>query len=354
MVSWKVLGIAPALLLATACADPKPGIDDAATDAAASEAAFFAEETPAARAGASFCGRTTSAKELADVAAGDLATAHAMRNYGANAAELVLGLMHNLTTRGLDFAKISSHRIAFRAESNEYVLTTGDGGTLAFTLSLAESLGALKAGEKLPVNFFARESYLRGVKKGAKGEVDYDAGPLFELIDGEVEFGGGSTEDYRFMLRSGLVRFELVAETSFVEAGGGEFRLRLETAKALTLTELARRLDEGGVELAYDASTYVDEARGHEEIIDRAPFTMRRDDSGWLWEGSYDATIHRNGDIRYVRATTSGRQQSYAELFCDLGRKTKAATAVHDLDLQGGTIALEGEAGAGILYTRAK
>ncbi len=111
-------------------------------------------------------------------------------SYDRQEAESSLGrigpLFLALGGKDLDIDALINMSLPF--VQNGYEVSYGS-DHLRLVFCFAEEFGSFKAGDTIPYNLFALNSYVRNITITWEG-IQYDKGPLFDLITGKIEFDG--------------------------------------------------------------------------------------------------------------------------------------------------------------------
>src|SRR5262249_41642298 len=136
------------------------------------------------------CGEIIGHTEMVRFLDGNLVVIAAQMQKGVSLGEIASGLVVGLVLNGIDFANLA-YEPSF--SEGRYELTNGD-AALGFELFFAKDFAAHATGETIVQNVFSVSSYVTNVRlvgiDPSTGEpnVDYQPGPLFDLIDGAIGF----------------------------------------------------------------------------------------------------------------------------------------------------------------------
>src|SRR5690606_36040141 len=122
---------------------------------------------------------------------GNLVLVGELDGEGSSSAELLGELVRSLVTSGIDFGNLGSATPSF--SGGRYMLTTGD-ASLAFELYVAQPFEQFAAGDIIPHDIFVLDTFATNVEVQIDATqvppvatLTYDEGPLFGLVDGEIE-----------------------------------------------------------------------------------------------------------------------------------------------------------------------
>lgn len=286
------------------------------------------------------CGSTLNHAQFLQFFNGNLVFVAEHSEDGKSASEAIGSLVASVVVNGLDFAELASYDLSF--SDGDYTLgANGKGYT--FSLYFAEAFGSFAAGDKIPYNVFDYESYVTDVEITLlpTPSYDFEEGPLFALVDGEVEFDGTTLASLKpsFKVHTDKIAFEM---NSKADRHGQEPRqddvihLSMTTTRA-TLTEVNEQFEAGGYGMSYTGTNYVSTYFGIDQTITGGTFFMKKDAAGFYWEGEYTASVTKDAVTYYQKGLASTRVQNQTEYYCDEAMEGLAGTALHDLDLKGGT-----------------
>lgn len=263
---------------------------------------------------------------------------------GKAASEAIGDLVTNMVVNGLDFAKLADYGFSF--SDGDYTFGV-DGYGYTFSLFFAEDFAEFHAGDKIPYNVFTTSSYVTNVHVtlSPKPSYSYDEGPLFDLVDGSVKFSGATLSglNAKLNLKADLIAFEMKSVSDVhgqVPREGDVVHLNVTTTRA-TLSEVNEQFQAGGFGVSYDGTTYTSPYFGVDQAISANTFYMKKDDTGFYWEGEYVSSVAKNAVTYYQKGFASSRDQNRTEYYCDAALAAHAGTALHDLDLKGGTFTFE-------------
>jgi hypothetical protein len=294
------------------------------------------------------CGTETTRSELVTFLDGNLVIVASHREHGVSAGAIAGGLVLGLVLNGIDFSNLA-YQASF--SNGEYQIDNGD-ASLGFTLFFAEDFGAHAAGEVIPYNLFDIDSYLQNIEVvgldpvSGTVTVDYDHGPLYDLIDGEVDIDADNPLDlsFRVRIRADLIAFEAESQRTYngrAPREQDELRVVMTTTRA-PLLEVYEQFLAGGYGFQYTGTQYDSVYYGIDQELTDALFLMTSDgDGGWYWRGDYRSTVIKRDQTMYQSGFTSNLEQNYTEYYCDAARGERAGAAEHALDLTGGEFVFE-------------
>lgn len=296
------------------------------------------------------CEAELTTSEFAEFLDGNLVIVAAYTEQGSSAGEMLGGLFVGLVFNGLDFANLGSTVPTF--QDGAYTLTNGT-TELGFTLYWAEDWQDHTAGAPIEYNLFDPDSYITNLSVSnidiVRGtvEVDYDEGPLFDLVDGEVEIDPSNPLDvsFRVRLRTDLIAFDAFSSKAYMgmpPRDADELQIMMRTTQA-SLTGVVDQFRAGGFGFSYDGTAYDSVYYDIDQVFDSSTFLITQDDDGsWFWQGDYQSTVTKGGQTLYQSGTVSNLDENTTAYFCDAGRTARIGVARHRLDLAGGTFEFDG------------
>ncbi len=303
--------------------------------------------------------------------AGVVIAAHQVED-GVSAYELLVNQLLGMILNGIDLFQLDGYETEF--DGSAYTLRTGD-SSLTFRLVYAVDFAGHSAGDPIEADFFSLSSYIRDVDIDIGGSItspridyDFEAGPLLELIDGDISFSGRSLSgiEANVRFRSDVIGVELdsirqkhftapVLSTLGAVTAEFDYRIHIRTLPVAVL-EILDLIEEDGLRVSY-ADSYVDttlRVLGEQYLrtrvtFDDATFLLREDDDGGWWEGDYSGThdvqLTRRGPDRrerfYEHGYLSTREANFTDYHCDAAHTALWGTAHHAEDLQGGRFVLK-------------
>jgi hypothetical protein len=291
------------------------------------------------------CGGTMNEASFVELMEGNLFLAGGYFEAGADAGLLTGALVYMLVVNGIDFSNL-----AYTPEFDDgiYRLTNGD-SELGFTFFYAEAFGGGVAGEVVPHNVFDVSSYVRNLEivdfDPLTGEVtvDYDEGPLYELVDGEIDIdhSGGLDLEVRVRIHAELLDFE--AFSAGTRAGSppredDTLRLELRTTRA-GLLDVHNQIRAGEFGLSFDGTRYDSAYFGvTQELTDALVLITDAAGDGvdHTLEGGYKSDIVSDGLPVFQTGFVSNVEANTTEYHCDAERSDYIGIARHDLELDGG------------------
>ncbi len=276
----------------------------------------------------------------------DLVLASGLHEEGFSGADLILGLATSLVLNGIDFGATSETSFS----DGRYTLASSD-ATVGFELYFAEDFEGFAAGEIIPYDVFALETYAVNVEIQIDATqippvavVDYDLGPLFGLVEGDIEVSENLTQaTVRLRVRTELIEIAASASQRHTAFWDPEdvFQLEMATTR-IDLDALTGDLEGQGVGFSYTGTNYESPNLGLAQRFERAEFlAVRVGDDRYAWDGSYDSTVEKDGMTFYQSGVASNLGGEYTDYFCDSERTQKVGRANHDDSLHGGVFVLE-------------
>lgn len=286
----------------------------------------------------SVCSTTMTKAKVLSMFNGNLVFVSENRDKGSSMAEMIQTVVVNILANGLDFS--SPYNFSF--EGGDYTYAN-DAAGYTFSLYFAEAFGSFQAGDKIPYNLFDPDSFVTDVSVSGfpSLSVDYEEGPLFDLVEGSVDFDVASLSSFSIKLRLAgeKIKFSLASAGDYNgQAPRTQDVLHLVIANTpLTLTAIADQIAASGFGMSYTGTTYDSVYYDVEQDFVDTTFYIKLDDTGYFWEGPFNSVVTKNGVTMWQSGLLSQRQQNYAAYYCDESKTDLLGTATHDLDLQGGT-----------------
>ncbi|MBI5193684.1 MAG: Ig-like domain-containing protein [Nitrospirae bacterium] len=289
-----------------------------------------------------FCGKDLSRDEFMDFFNGNLVIVGAYRDKGSTSSDIIKGLIEDIVLNGIDFTSLSDYKISF----NDGVYKVSKDGTgISFKLYFAKDLGTYHTGDLIPYNLFDKETFISNIKisislKGVK--YNFDHGPLYDFIDGDISFAGMdiSSLNVSFRLRTDYIAFMVNSKEIYngVPPRDKDTLTLSITTSLAPFDNIHNQFYTGGYGISYDGTVYNSTYYGIKQDFHDSVFLMTKDATGWFWEGDYKSKVEKDKDIYYQKGFVSNRSQNYTEYYCDEGLdiETKVGVAKHNLDLKGG------------------
>lgn len=301
------------------------------------------------------CGTPMTRDEARELLVGNLYVVGAYRAEGSTAAELAVGLGLTMALNGIDFTD-PSPKYEFKAEDGTYGYKNGDAGW-AVTLTWAQDVGSFKAGEKIALDVFSVDTFVKNVRVETPTLSDptnfgvrWDPGPLAILIDGDVTFYLKNPRELgiKLKLRPELIALELSSTGKRRGSRGNAadtFSWKIATLRA-TLPEILEQARAGaGYGLTFEDSRYESPTFGLAQDFGPSRVMVIEDDGRVHLEGRYDATLRvtRTGNERvlFQRGLVSSRAENETEYFCDAARTRRLGVATHATSLDRGTFRID-------------
>jgi hypothetical protein len=296
----------------------------------------------------SVCANDFDKSEMVEFLNGNLVVVAGHVEHGASKGRMVGGLVFGLVLNGVDFSNLDYEA---RFANGSYEITNGD-ESLGFRLYFAASFGEYAAGEQVPYSVFDPESFVENLRvtnidvANGRASYDYDEGPLYGLVDGEldVDVDDLAGVHVRLKIRAEMLAFEAFSEGTYrgrSPRDADELRVVMTTTRA-PLLDVYNRFLAGEYGFRYTGTTYDSSYYGIDQEFTDSIFLMGNDgNDGWTWTGEYASTVRKDGLTLYQRGFVSNLDQNYTEYYCDDVLAERAGVARHALDLQGGTFVLE-------------
>lgn len=279
---------------------------------------------------------------------GNLVIVGELDEEGSSSAEALGDLVLSLVLSGIDFGNLGSATPSFT--DGRYTLTTGD-ASVGFTLQLVEDFEGFTAGEIIPHNIFVLDSFAQNVEVRVDATVvppvatvSYDEGPLFGLVDGEIEVSDDLTSaSIRLRVRTDLIAIAASSSNRYADVWQPGDTLQFEMATpAVALDDFTGDLEAAGVGFSYTGTHYDDPTTALAQTFDRADFSAVRLEAGtYAWDGTYDSTVEKDDVTLYQSGVASTIQANYTDYFCDASRSQRIGRAEHDESLAGGAFVFE-------------
>ncbi len=287
------------------------------------------------------CGDEMTQREMADFVNGNLVILARYSEDGQSKSDAITSLVVSMVLNGIDFSNLGSARPSF--EDGHYALQTGD-SELGFELIAAGDFADVAAGEIIPHNVFAVDSYARNIHANVDAStfpptvsVTYEPGPLAELVDGEIEVDAQSL-DVSLRVRADLLDIQLDASTVYESVWVQEDALAIQmTTTQVNLADLAGDLEDAGFGFSYDGTAY-DSPREEmtQEFSDSEFLTLRKDSGNYKWEGTYRSTVTKAALQMHQSGFVSNDGGNFTEYYCDGELTQFAGVAEHHDSLRGG------------------
>ena len=290
----------------------------------------------------SLCSTTLSKQDFLKGLDGNLVFTASAISHGRSSAQQIGGLIAMLVGNGIDPAKLKDYDLSFA--SGDYTYKAGDEG-YTFSLYYAADLGSAKAGDKIPYNVFDYKSYLTGISFSilSTPNFSYSHGPLYDLIDGSASVTGTSLAaiQAKFKLKTDLINFVLTSQKAYLGQAPRDHDTLLwkMATTAASLTTIQSQFAAGGFGLLFDGTTYTSLYYGIVQTYGSSPALIKKDDTGYYWSLTYEASVVKGDLTMYQSGVASERSSNYTKYYCDNARTNLIGTATHSTDLQSGVFA---------------
>ena len=319
------------------------------------------------------CGVDVSDSEISYLLHGSAFFASQQAEEGTSIYRFLVNTLVNMLVRGISFSDLRSAKFPFDRETGTYSMDTGR-STIGVKLTFSEDWGDFSAGDPIPNNVFNPRSYVRNVDidlgslTNPRFEITYDRGPLFDLIDGEIEFDGRSLSSLsaKVKVKAHLISFELesisrktfeLPDSLWLPMFTTEYSWELfQRTSPIVVTEFTEALRDGRFKIDWSEShlnqkfqlfdkTYLES----DDTFSEAVFTLSEDDEGGMISGDYRSHhkakfnalgIKREGEL-YTDGFLSSREANYTEFFCDDDLSEPWGRAEHNLELTGGVLTMQ-------------
>lgn len=289
-----------------------------------------------------FCGKDLSNDEFIEFLNGNLVIAGTYKDKGSSSSDIIKGLIEAIVLNGIDLTRLSEYNLSF---NDGVYKASRDGSGISFKLYFAKDFGTYHTGDLIPYNLFDIETFIANIKISVSlngVSYNYDHGPLYDLINGEIKLSGLDINglDFNFKLKNDYIAFLVNSkETYYGESPRDEDTLTLSMTTSLApLDNIHEQFYTGGFGISYDGTVYDSTYYGIKQDFYDSVFLMTSDETGWFWEGDYKSKVEKDKDIYYQKGFVSNRSQNYTEYYCDesLMAESKVGVAKHNLDLKGG------------------
>ena len=326
------------------------------------------------------CGIDVGRTEISYLLHGSAFFASQQYEEGISVYDFLANTLITMLVRGITFTNLNEASFPFDRETGTYSMETGR-SAINLKLSFAENWGDYNAGDPIPNNVFNPRSYIRNIDidfgsfTNPRLNITYDEGPLFDLIDGEIEFDGNdiSSLSAKVKVKANLIVFELesISRKNFVLLDllllpmfTTEYTWELfQRTPPTVVTSLDDAIKDGSFYIDWSDSqinqkfqflgeTYLES----EDSFSEAVFTLAEDNIGGLVEGTYKSKhsavfsalgLERNGEL-YTSGSISSRELNFTEFFCDENQETPWGKAEHNSELTGGILTMQD--GAELIY----
>lgn len=279
---------------------------------------------------------------------GNLVIVGELDDEGSSSAELLGGLVVSLVANGIDFGNLGDTRPSF--SDGRYELASDD-ARLGFELYFADAFEGFAAGDVVPHSIFDLDSFAQNVEIQIDASqlppvatVSYDEGPLFGLVDGEIEVSDDLTSaSVKLRIRTDLLDIAVSASNLRTDVWSPGDSLQLEMATTtLGLEALAGDLEQAGVGFSYTGTHYENPEKELTQTFDLAEFMAQRLENGnYAWNGSYEATVAKGGVTLHQSGVATTLGGNYTDYFCDSSRTVVVGRANHDDSLERGVFVFE-------------
>jgi hypothetical protein len=306
-----------------------------------------------------FGSKSFTTAELVSFLNGNLVIVASHNAQGVSDAQIAGSLVQGLVTNGIDFSQLSKYTISF--SNGDYTFAQGSSG-IGFSLYFTSAFGGYRAGDKIPYNIFDYHSWVTNVNVSITGSFPhysygytYTAGPLNGLITGSVTFSGTSLSNLgvKLHLDADAVSFAINSHRTYASSypwnPSDSLTINMTTTPPATLSAINALFAAGGFGFSYDDTAYDSVFFGLSETFANSAFFMKSDSAGWYWEGTYGATLIKDGVTYYLQGQASNRNANYTNYYSDAALTDKLGEADHDADLKGGVMTLKD--GTQINYT---
>jgi hypothetical protein len=291
--------------------------------------------------GISVCGDVMHAGAANDFLVGSAVIVARQQQQGLDTTQVAVGFALGLVLNGIDFSALGSGRPAF--VNDEYVFENGD-AKIGLRLSFAEDVGPYTKGQAITHDLLDIKAFIRDVdvdvsSRGAS--YNFEPGPLFELIDGDVSIEGRDPRTLKFSLalKPHLISVEIVTEQSYGLTPPRDqdvFVQHLDTLP-VRLSDLKALTEGEGWGLEFTDSSYDSKYYELQQTFTKAPFRLIKvGTDAWSIEGNYEATLLKKSMSIYLRGAASTTDGNTTDYYCDESRSIFMGQAVHDEDLRGG------------------
>jgi hypothetical protein len=275
---------------------------------------------------------------------GNLVVVAAQHDNGVDGAAAAFGFARMLAVNGIDFGALGSGRPDY--DDGVYSFRNGD-AVIGARFLFAEDVGDWQAGEPISHDLLSADSFIRNVSIDFEWSLDdlgptivFDEGPLFALIDAEIDFDGAAPTSFSISLDTSAIAVQIVTEQTYqldAPLDQDDLTIHLDTTP-VPLADLASVLQDDGIGLDYTDTSLDSRYFDLQQVFTDAVFMLRQlEDGGWGFVGPYDA-VSTKGDVTlYHLGDVSTFDGSSVSFFCDAARTQYVGTAVHDQDLAGGT-----------------
>lgn len=268
--------------------------------------------------------------------------------HGVGKGEIAGGLVLGLVLNGIDFSDLDYEA---RFADGTYELTNGD-ESLGVRFYFESAFGEYAAGDIVPYNLFDPESFVENFRVtnvdllSGRVTVDYDQGPLWDLVDGDVDIDTDDPTDVsvRVRIHAEMLAFEAFSEGTIYgrpPRQEDELHVVMTTTRA-PLLDVYDQFLAGEYGFRYTGTSYDSVYYGIDQEFTDSLFLMGSDgDDRWTWSGDYRSTVTKGDMTLYQNGFVSNLDRNTTEYYCDEELAERAGVAKHRLDLLGGTFVFE-------------
>ena len=319
------------------------------------------------------CGIEVSRNEISYLLHGSAFFASQQAEEGTSVYAFLVNTLVNMLVQGITFSDLNQAKFPFDRETGTYSMETGR-SSLSMKLTFAEDWKDFNAGDPIPNNVFNPRSYIRNVDidlgslRNPRFDVTYDPGPLFDLIEGDIDFDGRtpSSISAKLKVKAHLIRFELESISIktfelpdslllpiFTTEYSWEFFQRTPPIVVTEFMEALRdgrfKVDSSGSHLNQKFQFFNKTFLESDDTFSEAIFTLYEDEEGGIIEGNYQSLhkakfnalgIEREGEL-FTDGYLSSRAGNFTEFYCDEERSELWGRADHNLELTGGVLTMQ-------------
>jgi hypothetical protein len=293
------------------------------------------------------CGGDMTETDFARFIDGNLVIVAALAEDGSSKSRAIADLAIMLAFNGIDFSNLDNARARF--EDGHYAMQTG-ASELGFELFFADDFGAWSAGDQVPHNVLALDSYAQNVEVRVDATVfpptatvNYDPGPLHDLVQGEIEVDQTSLA-VRLRVRAALLDIAVDSGSRYRDVWEPRDDLWLQmTTTRINVAAMAGDLEDAGFGFSYDATHYsAPQSDLEQEFHDSEFRTVRLESGNYNWEGAYQAWVDKADRRLFQAGFATNQGGNYTQYYCDETRTDRIGVARHHDSLLGGVFEFDG------------
>lgn len=294
------------------------------------------------------CGHPMTMGEWYGLIAGNLVIVAATNGAAANARDVVAGILAVMTLGSVDPQDLSGLQTGFSNGVYRYG-NHPDTVETSFAFVAAQAFGSYKAGDTIRENVSNVSSYVRNVSLSLKNGLSWDRGPLFALIQGDVEFDGRTPSfsiDASRLSLTLATRAQINRRRAVYEIRGDSLVVRDTTPDslrfrislpAMRIGAIQDALKDGTLSFSHDSTVYSSRVDGVSQFFHSSLVQLYDDSTGKAqFRGGYEADARSGGLSYHHKGLISSTSPQWTLFACDEALKDTLGVAHHATDLTSG------------------